>query len=288
MILSMTGFASVAREFAYGTLHMELRSVNHRYLEIQFRLPEELRTLETVLREAITAQLSRGKLECRLAYTPLPAERRPPAFNSAALQQLLALEQQVRRVAPQAALLSTADILRWPGIFAEQDEPLELMSQDAQALLTQALAELTATRAREGDKLKAVMLERVQRMEELAAQAAPRIPELVAQFSEKLAQRLAEVLEKPDDDRLRQEAVMFAAKIDVDEELSRLRTHLAEVRRVLEKGGVVGKRLDFLMQELNRESNTLGAKSVAYDVSKISVELKILIEQLREQVQNIE
>jgi uncharacterized protein (TIGR00255 family) len=288
MINSMTGYANVSREAGYGTLGVELRSVNHRYLELVIKAPEELRALEAPVREAIAARISRGKLDCRVSFTPLKPEQRLPNLNSALFRQLLQLEQQVRRDAPTAVPLSTADVLGWPGIFAEDAQPLEQMTADTLSLLQQALQEFSASRRREGEKLGTVLLERVAKMEELVRQVTPKIPELVAAFQEKLSARLAEALASPDDDRMRQEVVMFASKIDVDEELSRLTAHLTEVKRVLEQGGVVGKRLDFLMQELNRESNTIGAKSAAYDVSRTSVELKILIEQMREQVQNIE
>jgi uncharacterized protein (TIGR00255 family) len=262
--------------------------VNHRYLELAIKAPEELRALEAPVREAIAARIGRGKLDCRVNFTPLKPGERLPNLNSALFKQLLQLEQLVRREAPNSAPLSTADMLRWPGIFAEEPQPLEQMTSDTLTLLQQALQEFSASRRREGDKLRTVLLERVAKMEELVRQITPKIPELVAAYQEKLSARLAEALASPDDDRMRQEVIMFASKIDVDEELSRLTAHLTEVKRVLEQGGVVGKRLDFLMQELNRESNTIGAKSAAYDVSRTSVELKILIEQMREQVQNIE
>jgi uncharacterized protein (TIGR00255 family) len=288
MINSMTGYANVSRDAVYGAFAVELRAVNHRYLELAIKVPEELRALEAPMREAIAARIGRGKVDCRLAFTPVKAAERLPNLNSALLKQLLAMEQQVQRDAPRAAPLSTADVLRWPGIFAEEPQPMEQMTQDALNLLGQALQEFSASRRREGDKLQAILLDRVEKMHELVRQVAPKIPAIVAGYQEKLAARLAESLTNADDDRMRQEVVLFASKIDVDEELSRLTAHLTEVKRVLEQGGVVGKRLDFLMQELNRESNTLGAKSAAYDVSRTSVELKILIEQMREQVQNIE
>lgn len=288
MINSMTGYANASREAGYGTLGVELRSVNHRYLELAIKAPEELRALEAPVREAIAARIGRGKLDCRISFAPLKPEQRLPTLNAVLFRQLLQLEQQVRREAPSAAPLTSADMLRWPGIFAEDAQPLEQMTADTLSLLQQALQEFSASRRREGEKLRTVLLERVAKMEELVRQITPKIPELVAAFQEKLSARLAEALASPDDDRMRQEVVMFASKIDVDEELSRLTAHLTEVKRVLDQGGVVGKRLDFLMQELNRESNTIGAKSAAYDVSRTSVELKILIEQMREQVQNIE
>jgi uncharacterized protein (TIGR00255 family) len=288
MIYSMTGYAAINREHEYGTLNLELRSVNHRYLEVQFRLPEELRALEGTMREIIAGRLSRGKVDCRLGLTPLSMAVRALPINNEALQQLLKYNAEIRAVAPDAKPLSVADILAWPGIFDQQTQPVERIAEDSLRLLEEALDELTATRGREGDKLKTVLLERVGRMQQLAIDVAPQIPNLIKAHQEKLAARLQEAMINQDDDRVRQELVLFAAKIDVDEELARLQTHLDEVRRVLEKGGAVGKRLDFLMQELNREANTLGAKSIASSVSQVSMELKILVEQMREQIQNIE
>jgi uncharacterized protein (TIGR00255 family) len=288
MIYSMTGYAAISRDFEYGALNLELRSVNHRYLEIQFRLPEELRALEGAMREAVAAKLTRGKVDCRLGLTPSPSAARALPVNNDVLEQLLRYDAQVRAAAPEARALSVAEILGWPGIFDQQVRPIEKMSADSMALFGAALDELTATRLREGERLRLLLLERVERMELLARSVVPQIPQLIKAYQEKLAARLQEAMASHDDDRVRQELVLFASKIDVDEELSRLQTHLAEVKRVLETGGAVGKRLDFLMQELNRESNTLGAKSVASAVSQISMELKILIEQMREQIQNIE
>ncbi len=288
MINSMTGFASRSHDYDYGQLNLELRTVNHRYLEVQLRLPDELRSLETSLREAIGASISRGKVDCRLGFTPVPSAAKGLPLNQSVLQQLIKYNDSIKALIPDSSPLSVANILNFPGIFDQDVPPVEKISRDALALLAEALTELGHTRGREGEKLKAILLERGARLDALAIEAAPLIPKLIAIFEEKLATKIREAMAGADDDRLRQEVVLFASKIDVDEELSRLKTHLTEVRRVLEKGGSSGKRLDFLMQELNREANTLGAKSVAPEVSKISVEMKVLIEQMREQIQNIE
>jgi uncharacterized protein (TIGR00255 family) len=288
MINSMTGFASRSHDYDYGQLNLELRTVNHRYLEVQLRLPDELRSLETSLRDAIGVSISRGKVDCRLGFTPVPSAAKGLPLNQRVLQQLIKYNDSIKGLIPDSAPLSVANILNFPGIFDQDVPPVEQISRDALALLAEALKELGYTRAREGEKLKAILLERGARVEALAVEAAPLIPKLIAAFGEKLATKIREAMSGADDDRLRQEVVLFASKIDVDEELSRLKAHLSEVRRVLEKGGSSGKRLDFLMQELNREANTLGAKSVAPEVSKISVEMKVLIEQMREQIQNIE
>ena len=287
MIASMTGFASQSRDYDYGQLNLEIRTVNHRYLEIQFRLPDELRSLETGLRDAIGAKIARGKVDCRIGFAPIPSAAKGLPLNDDVLKQLIKYNESIKSMLPGSAPLSVSNILNFPGIFEQDTPPVEQIAADALVLLGNALEELGHTRGREGEKLKALLLERVTRMELLADEVVPLIPKLVAAFQEKLMARIRDAALNIEDDRLRQEVVLFASKIDVDEELSRLKAHLTEVRRVLDKGGSAGKRLDFLMQELNREANTLGAKSVATDVSKTSVEIKVLIEQMREQIQNI-
>ena len=292
MIYSMTGYAAVSEELPLGTLSVEVRSVNHRYLDVQFRLPDEFRSFEPGLREMAAARLTRGKVECRIGFQKNPASDVALQLNTVLLDQLVDLDQQVRRRLPQAASLTVSDVVRWPGIVEADAMPLEQLREQAQALMQRALEEFTASRAREGDKLKTLLLERVRRMEELVDKVKPRIPQLVAAYQERLAARLRDALKDVsaslDEDRIRQELVMFASKVDVEKELSRLVTHLAETRRILSSSGATDKRLDFLMQELNREANTLGSKSADIDTSQASVELKVLIEQMREQVQNIE
>lgn len=288
MINSMTGFASRSQDYDYGQLNLELRTVNHRYLEIQMRLPDELRSLESGLRDAIAAKISRGKVDCRLGFTPVPSAAKGLPLNQGVLQQLIKYNDTIQTMVAGSAPLSVANVLNFPGIFDQDVPPVEQIARDALALLDGALTELGHSRTREGEKMKAILLERGARLDALASEATPLIPKLIAAFEEKLATKIRDAMAGAEDDRLRQEVVLFASKIDVDEELSRLKAHISEVRRVLEKGGSSGKRLDFLMQELNREANTLGAKSVSPEVSKISVEMKVLIEQMREQIQNIE
>jgi uncharacterized protein (TIGR00255 family) len=287
-IYSMTGYAVVTRDLPQGSLNLELRSLNNRYLDIQFRLPDELRMLEGLMRELLTARLNRGKIECRVNYSPSFSTENLQHINSDLLHKLLNLNQVVRATLPEAGSLDVADILRWPGMLSSIALPVTDLSGPCLDLLGAALDELAAARAREGEKLKFILLERLARIRLLAAEAAPRIPALLVAFQEKLKARLCEAMINCDDDRIRQELTLFASKIDVDEELSRLQTHLEEVERVLSKGGAIGKRLDFLMQELNREANTIGSKSVDAEVSRMCVELKVLIEQMREQVQNLE
>jgi uncharacterized protein (TIGR00255 family) len=284
----MTGYAMVTRDLPQGSLNLELRSVNNRYLDIQFRLPDELRSLEAAMREFLTSRLNRGKVECRINFSRLPESEDIHVINSNLFQKLLELDRTIKAVLPEARGLEVADILRWPGILGGTSQTMENLREPCIDLLKAALDELAAARSREGEKLKAVLLERIHRMRSLINEMAPRIPALLVAFREKLKARLHEAMINCDDERIRLELGLFANKIDVDEELSRLRAHLEEVERILSRGGAIGKRLDFLMQELNREANTLAAKSVDAEVSKISVELKVLIEQMREQVQNIE
>jgi len=288
MIYSMTGYAIATKESSQGTLSLELRSVNHRYLDIQFRLPDKFRVLEPSMRELMTSQLNRGKVDCYMSFNQLSGNEDMQKINTELLQRLLELNHTVKTALSDAQSLSVADIIRWPGILKTDILPTDDLCNLCKELLQTTLHEFTAARAREGEKLKILLLERLTKMRQLTAMASPLIPELVTAFQEKITARLNDAMINSENDRIRQELVLFASKIDIDEELSRLETHLDEVERVLIKGGVVGKRLDFLMQELNREANTIGSKSVDSVISKISMELKILIEQMREQVQNIE
>ena len=287
-ISSMTGFAAVQHETAAGTLLLELRSVNHRYLELHMRLDDAMRSFEPQLREAIAARLGRGKVECRVSLVS-PAGVPPAAeLSEAALAQAERLSRAVQQRFPESRPLSVADILRLPGVLVTQELSAESLGEDLMTALNLALEQLTASRNREGEKLAALILERVVSMEALVEKVKPLLPALVAAYREKLGTKLRELLDGGDDNRVHQELAIFAQKIDVDEELGRLTTHLQELRRILASGGAVGKRLDFLMQELNREANTLGSKSVSHETSQVSMELKVLIEQMREQIQNIE
>ncbi len=288
MIYSMTGFAAVAAELDSGSLTLELRSVNSRYLDLQLRMPDELRAQEPIMREAIAAQMGRGKVECRINLATRQSAQEPARLNQDMVRQLALWSAQVREKLPDARELSVADVLRWNGVLESPALSAETLHAALHTLLQQALKDFAAARQREGEKLKVFLLDRVAQIEALRAAVAPRIPGAIVAYESKLRTRLLEALGSEDDERVRQEITLYASKIDVDEELSRLQTHLAEVRRVLEKGGAVGKRLDFLMQELHREANTLGSKSVDAEVSRSAMDIKILIEQMREQVQNIE
>jgi len=288
MISSMTGFAAAARESGQGSLAVELRTVNHRYLEFQVRAPEEIRPLEPAMREAVAARLTRGKVDCRITFTPATAAQRKLVPDASALTALHDASERVLGRFPEARPLSISEILHWPGVLAEETLSPDRVKEDVTSLLEQALADLDQTRAREGAKLEKVLRDRLARMSELVAEAGPLMPAAIKAYQEKLAAKIAEAAAAPSDERIHQEIVLYASRIDVDEEISRLSTHITEFRRVLDKGGACGKRLDFLCQELNREANTLGSKSVASEMTRISVELKVLIEQMREQVQNIE
>jgi uncharacterized protein (TIGR00255 family) len=288
MIASMTGFASASEESPQGSLAVELKTVNHRYLEFQTRIPEEFRPLEPAMREAVAAKLTRGKVDCRVTFTPAPSSKRSLSPDADAMAALHAASKEVLARFPEARPLSVGEVLHWPGVLADASLSAETLKEQVLSLIGRAVAELTTTRQREGAKLEAILRERLDRIAALVKDAGPLMPGAVKAFTEKLAAKIAEAGASPSDERVHQEIVLYASRIDVDEELSRLVTHVAEFRRVLDKGGACGKRLDFLCQELNREANTLGSKSVANEITRISVELKVLIEQMREQVQNIE
>jgi len=288
MIFSMTGYASVMHDSGAAALNIELRSVNHRYLDVQFRMAEELRSFETALRELVVARVQRGKVECRISLNPTAGAQQSFELDHETLRRLRALSEQLRLAWPSVPGLTASDILHWPGVLGSNAPSAEELRGACLDLLRTALDEFTAARAREGERLAELLLQRVAAMEKLVTTVAPRMPQAVIAFRDKLATRLREAMAVNDDERIRQEITLFASRIDIDEELSRLTAHLSEVKRVLIAGGVVGKRLDFLMQELNREANTLASKSVDIEVANTALELKLLIEQMREQIQNIE
>jgi uncharacterized protein (TIGR00255 family) len=287
MILSMTGFASVTRDVGGTPVAIEIRAVNHRYLEFQLRAPDDVRSTEAQLREALQGQLSRGKVECRVTL----GERQKTDSatpDMAALEALAAQEQVVKAMFPHSDGLTVHQVLSWPGVLPTTSIPPAVLAQALVEAFSAGLADLRASRAREGEKLAAFMRERLAAITKLVTEARPLVPAAVAAFQAKLRDRIADAAANVTDERIANEVVLFASRADIEEELSRLSAHVDEVSNVIKKGGAVGKRLDFLMQELNREANTLGSKSVATDLTRIAVELKVLIEQMREQVQNIE
>ena len=287
MIASMTGFAAMTRPVAGGTLTFEIKSVNSRFLDLVFRMPDELRELEMPLREMLAKQLARGKVECRAGWALATTERNE-TLDTDRLQALQCLVEQVQDVFKDSRGLSAADILRWPGVVRTADLDWAALMPRYQELAAEAIRGLKDARSREGARLAELIKVRTSAMRVLVAKAEPLIPAAQQAFADKARAKLLEVIGSAEDERIRQELTLYAVRTDVAEELGRLKVHLAEVDRIVSAEGQAGKRLDFLMQELNREANTLGSKSVSSEVSAIAMELKLLIEQIREQVQNIE
>lgn len=291
MIASMTGFANVTRpisaERVGGTLSFEIKSVNSRFLDLSFRFPDELRALEMPLREMLSKELARGKVECRAGWA-LQANDVNETLDMERMQRLLQLANEVQGLFADSRGLSTADVLRWPGVVRTAELDWASLFSEFQTMAVEAVQELKVVREREGARLAELVKTRTTAMRELVARADPLIPAAQQAFAEKARAKLIEVVGSAEDERIRQELTLYAVRTDVAEELGRLKVHLDEVDRVVSTRGQAGKRLDFLLQELNREANTLGSKSVSTDVSAIAMELKLLIEQIREQVQNIE
>ncbi|MEE8343474.1 MAG: YicC/YloC family endoribonuclease [Gammaproteobacteria bacterium] len=288
MIRSMTAFARQERRSDWGLLTWELRSVNHRYLEVHTRLPEEFRGLESAVRQRVSSQLKRGKVDCNLRFRANPAASTQININRDYLQQLLVACHSVEGMLNSAAALNPLDLLGWPGVIQEESQDITPLLDDALQALDSALEEMVQTRQREGDQITAWITARGDAMEKLVEQASQLLPDIQAGLREKLLARLSEINIEADAGRLEQELVFMAQKTDVSEELDRLNGHLHEMRKVLQRKEPVGRRLDFLMQEFNREANTFGSKSVNAETTRLSVELKVLIEQMREQVQNVE
>jgi uncharacterized protein (TIGR00255 family) len=292
MIRSMTAFASAETETPWGALAFELRSVNHRYLELNPRLPDELRAIEPALRERVAAKLTRGKVDVTLRFRPKDADAAQLRVNDAMLDKLAHVAIAFAERFPKLATDFTG-LLQWPGVLVQNDIDQEGLRSAALKLLDQALADMLATRAREGERLGVFLRERLDGIERIVADVRGWLPQIREALRAKLQARLGEL--KPaagsaqlEPGRIEQELVLQLSRIDVDEELDRLSAHIAEARRVLALPDAVGRRMDFLMQEFNREANTLGSKSVDARTTQASVELKVLIEQMREQVQNIE
>ena len=288
MIYSMTGFASLEREINNGVLVLELRSVNHRYLELHLKLDEYLRSFEPLVREMISAKLGRGKVECRMSFVRRSEATQSLNLDDAVLNQLLEVSKVLKTKFPESQPLSVSDILHWPGVVQNQELVNDEFAQVVKDCLQQILQDMSDSRAREGSKMKALILERLAEIESLVAKVKPLLPQQVKEYQSRLTAKLQDALNSVDEERVRQELVLFAQRIDVDEELTRLTAHVAEVKRILDDNKLAGKRLDFLMQELNREANTLSSKSVSEECTQAALELKLFIEQMREQVQNLE
>ena len=299
----MTGYAVTTRETAHGTLTLELRSVNSRFLDLQFRINDDLRSFEPMLREAIMARIVRGKVECRLSFGRKAAGP-GNAVNTALLEQLAALQAQVQARFADATPLSVNELLRWPGMLEEAAASQETLQAEIGAAAAETLNAFVESRQREGAALETMLLARVADMEQIVARITPIVPQVITQFQHKATDRMRETLglawqsaeagaqpqmsQQEAAERIRQEVTLYGIRIDIAEELTRLGAHLNETRHILKKGGQVGKRLDFMMQELNREANTVGSKAPAKELSDAAMALKLLIEQMREQVQNLE
>ena len=288
MALSMTAFARIDRTTDWGDIVWELRTVNHRYLELSPRLPEVLRVLEPKIRDAANKVLTRGKVDLNLRFQPGAVSSEEVELDLGLIKKLVVAANQVTSIAKNSQPLNVSDLLRWPGVVKESKLDNDALQKKVLEILSEALAELVQTRRREGDKLKLIMLERVQAMKKTALAVAEIMPGILQNFRQRLNERLQEIIAEVDTDRVEQELVIYAQKIDVAEELDRLQVHLDEVARVLEQEKPIGRRLDFLMQELNREANTLGSKATDIRLTNAAVDMKVLIEQMREQVQNLE
>lgn len=288
MTFSMTGYAALTQPIENATLILELRAVNSRYLDLYFKLDDALKNLEPMIRERIAAKVNRGKLECKISLMPQNKVAATLQINKDILQRLSEVSAEIQNQFPESTALSMGEILRWPGVLAGSEISAETLMQAVESLLEAALQDFNASRAREGENLKNVILDRVKQIEQLVERVKPMMSTTVQEYRSKLEAKLADVIKSLDEERISQELVLFMQRVDVDEELSRLSTHVAEIRRILNHKSPAGKRLDFLMQELNREANTLGSKSVSVQTTQVSMELKVLIEQMREQIQNIE
>ena len=303
-ISSMTGYAVTTKETTGGTLTIEIKSVNSRFLDLQFRMNDDLRALEPSLREAIMARVTRGKVECRVSFGRKAVSGASQALNTTLLAALAGLQAEVHKRFAEAAPLTVDEVLRWPGIIEEAEIGQQTLQADVATAMAGTLAAFVESRAREGTALQTMLLSRIDDMEVIVQRITPLIPQVVAQFQQKATERMQEALglaiqsgaagasssvsREEAFERIRQEVTLYGIRIDISEELTRLAAHLTETRHILKKGGHVGKRLDFMMQELNREANTVGPKASLKDLSDAAMALKVLIEQLREQVQNLE
>ncbi len=287
MTRSMTAFTRQEQQQSWGTLIWELRSVNHRYLEPHFRLPESLRDIEGKLREQLRQLLSRGKVECTLRFIP---ERSTESMHidQVRAQEVISALTQVSELIPESQPINPMEVMAWPGVLQESTIDMSEVRAQAVLLFSQALKDLVAGREREGTELAELIQQRLTAIEQITSDVRTLMPKILQGQRDTLRSRLTELSAELDAARLEQEIVLIAQKADVDEETDRLQTHVQEVRRVLKQKGPVGRRLDFLMQELNREANTLSSKSIVATTTRNAVELKVLIEQMREQIQNIE
>lgn len=288
MIHSMTSFARYEHLASWGTLTWELRSVNHRYLEPSFKMPDFARASEHLLRDKLRKNLSRGKVECALRFEKAVTKAEQIALNEELLNSLIAANQQIAAKLPHVTPEQASTFLQWPGVLVASDIDQADMEKAVLASFDKALQQMIEHREREGEQLEQIITQRLKAISAICVDMKTLIPEIIQKQKQKLLDRFAELKLDVDQGRIEQEIVFLAQKVDVDEELDRLNAHVAEVKNTLKTGGPCGRRLDFLMQELNREANTLGSKSIHSETSQTSVDLKVYIEQMREQIQNIE
>ncbi|MET0088768.1 MAG: YicC/YloC family endoribonuclease [Candidatus Thiodiazotropha sp.] len=288
MISSMTAFAREEYRGDLGNMSWEIRSVNHRYQEVYLRMLEELRALEPAVRELLNSRLSRGKLDVSLKFKPGRQADTALRINQRLVEQVLEAEQDLADRYDLGSALGTRDLLRWPGVLEEQEQDYTPVKQQAMQLLETAIDSLIDNRLREGERLGEIILQRCRSLHTEVNRVRELMPDVLEGVRSRIRERLAEVMDELDETRVEQEMVLLVQRLDVDEEMDRLETHLDEVARVLEADEPIGRRLDFLMQELNREANTLTSKSNNVEITRSAVEMKVLIEQMREQIQNIE
>ena len=288
MTLSMTAFSRQQQEQKWGSLTWEIRSVNHRYLETSVRLPESFRGLENGVREEVRKRLTRGKVECALRFQSEAKISSDLHLNTKLIQQLVQANNEIEKITGTSISLNNMEVLRWPGVIEEQDFDKTSIEKQALSLFSAALDDLVATREREGAELQGFIKQRIDSVREIVISIRNKMPEILAKQKQNILDRLADLQAELEPTRLEQEVSLLTQKADVEEELDRLDSHLNEVERVLGTKGQKGRRLDFLMQELNREANTLSSKSIVVETTLNAVELKVLIEQMREQIQNVE
>ena len=288
MIASMTGFARREISGSWGALVCELRSVNHRFLESGFRLPDELRAAEGELRQRLTRDIKRGKVDCSISHRRVQGAESALEVVAAALERLLATVRDISRTLPGNHTVNVLDVLRWPGVIRDESDDGDELLKVTHALFGTTLEELVAARAREGQRLRELLEQRCNGLEALVAHVRARLPEVHTRVRTRLDERLAELKANVDQERLEQELAILLQRLDIDEELDRLAGHIVEIRRVIDGSEPAGRRLDFLMQELNREANTLSSKSQDLETTRSAVDMKVIIEQMREQVQNVE
>ena len=288
MVYSMTAFSRQQLEHEWGSLTWEIRSVNHRYLEPSVRLPENFRSLENPIRRQLREKLYRGKIECLLRFRTVEANQINWQLNLDLISQLTKANLEINSNIGGDYKLSSLDILKWPGVISDQPIDEEIFNKEAMGLFEKALDDLMVVREREGATLRDMVLKRIASIQDIIDSIQAKMPSIILKQKENLLNKLEELKAEFEPTRLEQEVTLLAQKADVDEELDRLNSHLQEVKRVLDSSGQIGRRLDFLMQELNREANTLSSKSIVVETTQNAVELKVLIEQMREQIQNIE